>query len=278
LSRSGRHVADCLIGALFGGAELRDISLLEFVELLGHEGGAHRFMIGEVAFASHIAEGTGALCANLRRNLGGRVHLAAAATAVELDNAGVAVRIDNGDVIEGDHAVIAVPSTRLAHIDFTPEVPEQIRDVNATIHYGQATKVAAVVRPRKPFQAKAFVGGSCIVTGWRTRRVLYGFVRSDAQRLHADTLAEDLCRGFGVDPRTVEHVEVVAWPLDHFTGGTYAHLSPGRFDQFRQSLPHQHRRAFFAGAERSTWPIFMEGAVESGEVAAQSVMATEPSS
>lgn len=271
-SGSVHHLAECLLGALFGGADLGDISLLELVGLLGREGGAYRFTIAEVARANHIAEGTGALCAYLGGRLPGHVRLAAAASAVELDDGGVAVRLDNGDVIEADHAVVAVPTTALSQIEFTPNVPGQIRDANAAVRYGQATKVAVVVAPRKPFHAKAFIGGSIMVAGWRTRRVLYGFALSDAENCDATTLADDLCRGFGVEPQTIERIETVRWPHDRLTRGTYAHVAPGRFAQFRRSLPHSHGRVRFAGAERSSWPIFMEGAVESGELAVQSLL------
>lgn len=274
LTGSIRHLADCLVGALFGGADLGDVSLLEFGELLGREGGAYGFVIGEVARAGHIAEGTGALCAHLADRLPRRVHLAAAARGVELGNDGVAVRVGNGDVIEADHAVMAVPTAALPRIEFTPDLPGHIGEANGAIRYGQATKVAVVVPPRKPFQARAFIGGSTIIAGWRTRRVLYGFAPSSTQKCDATTLAEDLCRGFGVQTDAIEHVEAVRWPHDQFTCGTYAHVSAGHFTHFRRSLPHRHGRVHFAGAERSNWPIYMEGAVESGELAAQSVMAT----
>lgn len=273
-SGSTRHLADCLAGALFGGADLGDVSLLELVELLRREGGAYGFMIGEVARAGHIAEGTSALCAHLRGQLTGRAHLAAAARAVELGNDSVAVHVENGEVIEADHAVMAVPTAALSRIDFTPSLPGRIREANSAIRYGQATKVAVVVPPRKPIQAKAFIGGSTIVAGWRTRRVLYGFAPPSTAKCDATALAEDLCRGFGVESHTVEHVEVVCWPHDQFTCGTYAHVSAGHFTHYRRSLPHRHGRVHFAGAERSSWPIYMEGAVESGELAARSVMAT----
>lgn len=92
------YLVNCLIGALFGGADLGDISLLEFAELLRREQGAYGFMVGEVGRASHIVEGTSALCTYLGGKIPGRVHLSAAATAVELDDAGVAVRVGNGDV------------------------------------------------------------------------------------------------------------------------------------------------------------------------------------
>lgn len=271
-SASLRYFIECLVGALFGGAKLEDISLLSFAELLGREGGTLRFVIGEVGGASHIVEGTGALATHLACRLTTPVHLQATVNAVEQDNSTVAAHVDNGDVVEADHAIIAVPTPTLAGIKFTPSLPDTIDDANTGINYGRATKLVAVVPPRGPFQAQAFIGGNLITAGWRTRRVLYGFTTRIAAGLDVETLADDLCRGFGVSPGLVEHAELVSWPEDRFTGGTYAHLLPGRFSQFRRSLPHRHRRVRFAGAERSSWPLFMEGAVESGEQAADSTI------
>jgi monoamine oxidase len=78
-SERARYIAGCLLGALFGGADVGDISLLEFVELIGREGGAYRFVIGEVGHASHIVEGTSALCNYLRAKIVGQVNLSASA-------------------------------------------------------------------------------------------------------------------------------------------------------------------------------------------------------
>src|SRR5262249_21385013 len=160
-----------------------------------------RFIIGEVVLASYIVEGTGALCAYLAGKLTGRVHLKAVATGVELDNASVAVQVDSGDVFEGDHAIVAVPTAVLSHIQFRPALPPELRDMNTAVHYGQATKVVAVVTPSKRIPAKAFIGGDLIFAGWRTQRVLYGFAKSNAETLDASTLGEDLCRGFALSPQ-----------------------------------------------------------------------------
>lgn len=274
-SASIQYFIECLVGALFGGADLSGISLLNFAELLAREGGPLRFVIAEAGRASHIVEGTGALATHLAGQLTTPVHLQATVTAAEQDNTAVAIHVDNGDVIEADHAIIAVPTPAQADIKFTPSLPGPINDAHTGINYGRATKLVVVAPPRKPFQAKAFIGGDLINAGWRTHRVLYGFTTRTDETVHVETLVEDLCRGFGVSHHTVEHAELVLWPEDRFTGGTYAHLSPGQFSPFRRSLPHRHCRIRLAGAERSSWPIFMEGAVESGEQAADSTIRTQ---
>jgi monoamine oxidase len=262
------YLMSCLLSAFFGGADPSDISLLEFAELIGREGGAFRFLIGEIGFASYVVEGSGALCTHLAGTLAAPVHLEAVTSAVESDSAVAALHIDNGEVIEADHVIIAIPAAVLPQIDFTPSLPAPIADANSDIHYGEAIKVAAVVPHRKLTQAKAFVGGQIVFAGWRTRQVLYGYAAANAGQLDSDTLAADLCRGFALDPQDVEHVEVVRWPQQRLTGGTVPHIAPRRFTEFRRSLPHSHARVHFAGAERSSWPIYMEGAVESGDQAA----------
>jgi monoamine oxidase len=271
LSGSVRHIFDGLVGGLFGGADPRAISLLEFAELAGREGSGLRLVIDGLGLASHVAEGAGAVSAYLAGQLVTPVQTGVLVTAVAQDDSCVSVQLVNGDVVEGDRAVIAVPTPVLSGIAFAPELPEPLRNANAGVRYGQSTKIAAVVEPRRRLQAKAFVGGDVVYAGWRTQRVLYGFVGPDASTLSTEVLTADLCHGFGVDPATVERVELVSWPTDEFTRGTYAYLPPGRFVDFRRSLPHRHRRIHFAGAERSSWPIYMEGAVESGELAAAAI-------
>ncbi|MUL84775.1 hypothetical protein FZI95_20505 [Mycobacterium sp. CBMA247] len=76
-----------------------------------------------------------------------------------------------------------------------------------------------------------------------------------------------------MSPDTVQRVEVMAWSQDPFTRGTYVYIQPGQYAGFRRSLPQKCQRVHFAGAERSSWPTWMEGAVESGEATANAILA-----
>jgi monoamine oxidase len=61
-SGSLRHILDCLAADAFGGAELGDVSLPEFADLVGREGSGLRVIQGGLGLSSHIVEGSGAVC------------------------------------------------------------------------------------------------------------------------------------------------------------------------------------------------------------------------
>lgn len=266
-----RESAETLIGQTFGGANLDEISLLSFAELVGGEGKGLLFLLDGFGLTDYVVEGMGALCAWLADQLAS-VRLESAVVSVEQDANGVAVQTISGEVIEGDRVIVTVPATILDLISFSPQLPNAIRDANSAVQYGQATKIAAVVNRRGILRTTGFVGGSLVRQGWSAGDVLYGLTGPDGAASDLPALVEDLCDGFRVDPQDVAHVELVGWAHDPFCLGTYGHFLPGRFDGFRRSLPHYAGRVYVAGSERSTRPGFMEGAVESGEAAADAIL------
>lgn len=267
-----RPTVDTLIGQTFGGADPGEISLLAFAELIGSEGNGFLFLLDGFGLTDYITEGVGALCAHLAGRLS-TVCLQTAVVSVGQDASGVAVRTADGKVIEGDHVVLAVPAPVLDTIEFAPQLPDFIRDANNALRFGRATKVAAVVKRRGMLRTTGFVGGTAVRQGWRAGDVLYGLADPDIAAADSSLLIEDLCDGFGVHGRDVAHTEMISWAQDPFSRGTYGHFLPGRFNDFRQSLPHFTARLYIAGSERSTSPGFMEGAVESGEAAANAILA-----
>jgi monoamine oxidase len=273
ISGSVRHLAECFVADGGGGVDAREVSLLQFTDFLTRESSIARFALTGMGLHGHIVEGTGALCAHLANQIGARLRLNTTVTAVDQDARGVTLHTDDGDTVHGDQAIIAVPTPVLADIRFSPELPESVRNANADVRYGQGTKVAAVVDARRMQQAKGFIGGTTVRAGWRTDRVLYGFANTALHVPSPPALTEDLCQAFGVSPDAVQRVEVMAWSQDPFTRGTYVYLQPGQYAGFRRSLPQTCQRVHFAGAERSSWPTWMEGAVESGEDAADAIIA-----
>jgi monoamine oxidase len=267
-----RPAAETLIGQGFGGADPGEMSLLALAELIGGEGNGFLFLLDGFGLTDYVVEGVGAVCAHLAERLP-MVRMNTAVAAVEHDTSGVAVRTVGGEVVEGDHVLMAVPAPVLDMIEFAPQLPQSIRGANKAIRYGQATKVAAVVKRRRMLRTTGFIGGSAVRQGWRAGNVLYGFADPDATAADISPLIADLCDGFGVNPLDVAHAELVPWSIrDPFSRGTYGHFLSGRFDGFRRSLPHYTGRLYLAGSERSARPGFMEGAVESGEAAANAIL------
>lgn len=267
-----RPVVDTLIGQTFGGAAPGEISLLAFAELIGGEGNGMWFLLDGFGLTDYIVEGVGALCAHLADRLPA-IRLGTPIVSVEQDSDAVSVRTAEGDVVAGDHLVLTVPEPILDTIDISPPLPESLRAVSDGLRFGQAVKVAAVVRRRGIFRTTGFVGGTMVHQGWRAGDVLYGLADPDKSASDLPMLIADLCAGFKTKPQHVVHAELINWAHDPFTYGTYGHFLPGKYQRFRKSLPHCDGRIHVAGSERSTRPGFMEGAVESGEAAADAILA-----
>ncbi len=63
-----------------------------------------------------------------------------------------------------------------------------------------------------------------------------------------------------------------AWQRDKFTDGAYALYSPGQWFGIRPILQKPHGKVLFAGEHLADWQGFMEGAIETGESAAESLI------
>jgi len=62
------------------------------------------------------------------------------------------------------------------------------------------------------------------------------------------------------------------WKRDEFTEGAYALYRPGQWFGIRPVLRRPHGKVLFAGEHLADWQGFMEGAVETGEAAAKSLI------
>ena len=65
-----------------------------------------------------------------------------------------------------------------------------------------------------------------------------------------------------------------AWQRDPFTDGAYALYRPGQWFGLRPILQRPHGKVLFAGEHLADWQGFMEGAIETGEAAAQHLIRT----
>ena len=70
----------------------------------------------------------------------------------------------------------------------------------------------------------------------------------------------------------IEHTATSAWPNEPFTRGSYMALSPGQVTAHWRTLFEPAGRLFFAGEHASPIQGFMEGAVESGQRVAASII------
>jgi monoamine oxidase len=73
-------------------------------------------------------------------------------------------------------------------------------------------------------------------------------------------------------PKLARGILSYAWQRDKYTDGAYALYRPGQWFGVRPILQRPHGKVLFAGEHLADWQGFMEGAIETGEAAAQSLI------
>lgn len=73
-------------------------------------------------------------------------------------------------------------------------------------------------------------------------------------------------------PKLAKGIASYAWQRDKFTEGAYALYRPGQWFGIRPILQKPHLKVLFAGEHLADWQGFMEGAIETGEAAAESLI------
>lgn len=94
--------------------------------------------------------------------------------------------------------------------------------------------------------------------------------QSDERRMKI--VARDLAPLDREAPDKARRIVSYAWQRDEFTDGAYALYRPGQWFGIRPILARPHGKVLFAGEHIADWQGFMEGAIETGEAAAQSLI------
>lgn len=85
-------------------------------------------------------------------------------------------------------------------------------------------------------------------------------------------VARDLVDHSWSAPNLARGIASYAWQRDEFTKGAYALYGPGEWFGLRPILAKPHLKVLFAGEHIADWQGFMEGAIESGEAAADALI------
>lgn len=239
-----------------------------------------------------IVGGSVRIAERMADELGDRVRLAVPVRRIDDDGASVHVHIGDGDVVDGSHALVTLPPTLAGRIVHRPALPSWRDQLTQRLPAGSVIKVYCVYD--EPFwRAEGLTGqaasdeGPVKVTfdnsppGGRPG-ILMGFLEADDGRRFARRTPEErraavvdcFARYFG--PRARRPVEYLErdWMAEEFSRGCYgAHFTPGVWTSYGEALREPVGRVHWAGAECSpVWNGYMEGAVRSGERAADDVL------
>jgi monoamine oxidase len=224
-----------------------------------------------------IAKGTRALVDALAADVDGEMRTSTVVEAISQTGEGVTIRTDRDDVT-ASAVVVAVPVNTLGSIVFDPPLDAMKREAAERGHVGRGLKIWARVQPGYPSTfaaapdrfpitfAETQVGPSDEGT------LVLAFGPSAEELPLADEARvarelEELLPG-----AAVEAVGGHDWTHDPFSRGTWAAYPPGTWLRWAPELGRTEGRIAFAGSDIAPgWGAYMDGAIETGFLAAREV-------
>jgi monoamine oxidase len=266
-SRDSRYLLERLLGSL-SSSSLDGLSLLQFAWWMRLAGDPVRSLY--TTFQSRLGEGAQELARRLAKRAGADLRLDAPVSGIS-QNGRVLVETEAGDRHEASHAVVAVPANLVPRIDFDPPLPRG-QAALGDLRIGSGTKVIALLPPGHGVKHNTVLGGEPLWGAWRRGDRVTGFSPEPQPDVPDDQLVADLASAFRVDGGALRHPTVFRWSNEPRVRGCDLAFAPGQVRAHGPALASSHGLVRFAGAERSSWPNNMEGALESGERAAAGVL------
>jgi monoamine oxidase len=274
-------------------AEARELSLLHTLFVI-RSAGSMAMLLATAGGAQErrFHQGAQAISIRLAEPLGERVVLGAPAQLVRHGEAGVVVEAGDRTVTAG-RAILAVPPAIAGRIGYRPAMPGWRSQLTQRMPMGSVVKIHAIYE--EPFWRHEGLSGfavsdsgpvavvydNCPAGG--SPGVLVGFIEGDQARAwgrrgdgdrRAAILAA-LVGFFGERAARPRELLERSWADEEYSGGCYAgYFPPGVWTTYGQALREPVGRLHWAGTETATaWNSYMEGAVQSGERAADAVLA-----
>ncbi len=273
-------------------SEPRDLSFLYFLSYLRWGQGLDRLIsIPNGAQQDRFVGGAQQISERMAAPLGDSVRLNTPVLAIEQRSGGVVVRTPAAEV-EAARAIVAVPPTLAGRIHYTPALPVARDQLTSQMPMGSVIKYVAVYD--RPFwREEGFSGEAFSDTGITTTTfddcspdasvpALVTFSDGDVARVWTHRTPEErkqavlgeFVRFFGrAAANPVEFVEK-NWLEEPWSRGCYVGvMGPGTMTAWGQALREPCGRIHWAGTETATrWTGYLDGAIESGERAAQEVV------
>jgi monoamine oxidase len=205
----------------------------------------------------------------------------------EEGNPGVGVICKNGEVFKGDKIICTVPTFAAKKINWEPGLPAMKVAAMNELQYARINK-NPLLFSRRFWQDENFdmiTDSSAHYFYHATKNqksekgVLISYTVGDkadvvsrqADSWRTDTVQLSLQPAFGNVKPLLEKQLNYYWGEDEYSRGSYALYAPGQWFRLMPVLKAPFLHTFFAGEHLADWQGFMEGAVNSGEAAAEMV-------
>ncbi len=192
------------------------------------------------------------------------------------------------DSYKADAVICTAPTQSLLKIKFNPPLPTAQTEAAEKLIYARICKNSVLYENRfwkdENFSMVSDVTSHFYFHSTQNQQGKEGILTSYAIGEKADILASqsderrmkiitnDLV-DFNEDaPKLAKGIASYAWQRDKYTDGAYALYRPGQWFGIRPILQKPHLKILFAGEHLADWQGFMEGAIETGETAAESLI------
>lgn len=223
------------------------------------------------------------------------VRMNAVVESIRLNPNGVSVSFQQAGshlTLDSDFAILAIPLTTARLIDFNGSLPAAHQKMVNEVSYGAVTKVLIEYRQRfwneRGWNGRLTTDAPIVLTWHATshfeheRGIITAYTGgepgaklsalSDEERI--DVAVSEIERLFPGSSALIENVSTVAWINEPFTRASYMALAPGEVLQHWKTLFQPAGRLFFAGEHATPIQGFMEGALESGQRAAATILSS----
>jgi monoamine oxidase len=290
-TRAGRayfHVACEAVWA----ADASDVSLLHALFYTHSNADLETLLaVDQGAQQDRVVGGSVRVAEAMAAALGERVVLGRPVRQIGQDARGVSVVARDGSRYDGDVAIVTLPPTLAGRLEYDPPLPSWRDQLTQRMPAGSVIKAYAIYP--EPFWRQDGLNGQAASDAGPVKvtfdtsppsgrpGVLMGFLegkearrwarRSQAERREA--VIGCFIRYFGDAAGRPEQYIEKDWMAEEFTRGCYgAHFAPGVWTSYGEAWRAPAGRIHWAGAEYAPqWNGYMEGAVRSGEAAAEAV-------
>ncbi len=192
------------------------------------------------------------------------------------------------EVFTADACICTVPSRVLEEIRFDPPLPSAQLAAAEALQYSRIVKNSVLFSERfwgaEDFSLVSDVTSHYYFHSTQRQPGREGILCSYAIGEKADVLAaqndrrrteiitRDLTPLNDHASRHARAINSYAWQRDRYTRGAYALYRPGQWFTLRPLLSAPHGKVLFAGEHLADWQGFMEGAIATGQEAAQALI------
>jgi len=248
------------------------VEFLRWLSLSGLDLGVYSSTASRYQFQS----GSTALLGAILDDSTADIHTKWRACRIEQSKESVAVENENGEIIAGRYAIMAVPVNTLKNIEFLPALNSAKLQLSREEHSGKGRKIYVRIEGCYPDIYFA-AGGDFPVTTVMVQEahvhetLLVVFSVNEQLSPLTNESIQNALRAFIPDITVIDFIHH-DWTNDALALGTWCSFRPWQTSRYLAEAQKPEGRVHFAGADLANgWRGFFDGAIETGLTAARAV-------